>query len=383
MIKVCSRCVMDSSIKDLTFSRNGYCSYCQDFFNRYSFQENKNIEEIKLEKLNKFLKEAKAIGKGKKYDCIVGISGGVDSAWTLVEVVKKGLRPLAVHMDNGWNSELAQSNISNIVSKLGVDLYTHVIEWNEYKNLMESFFKSNVVDIEILYDNAFLALLYQQAHKYGLRHLVAGTNSSTEGMRMPKDWNWFKLDKTNIKDIASKNNVRIKTMPIIGVKFWFYCEYIKRIRWISFPEFFSYKKDEATKMLIKEYSYKPYPYKHYESIFTRFYQGYILPNKFNIDKRKLHLSNLVVTSQMNRKDALKELEGIPYNSEKELNEDLEYFLKKMNWSQKDLEVYINKPRSEHFHYKSEKWLFEFLNTKIKNLIPNKLKSFLRNSYTIR
>ncbi len=383
MIKICSRCVMDSSIPEIKFSKKNYCNYCEEFLKVYSYQKNDTINIQRKQKLSKFIEDAKTVGKNKKYDCVVGLSGGVDSAWTLIKVIQSGLRPLAVHMDNGWNSELAQNNIRNLVAQLEIDLYTHVIEWEEYRELMQCFFDANVVDIELLYDNAFIAVLYQQAYKFGLKHVVAGTNSSTEGMSMPKNWNWFKLDKKNIKDIAKIRNVKIKTMPTIGVKFWFYCEYIKKIKWVSFPEYFDYKKNEATNLLIKEFSFKPYPYKHYESIFTRFYQGYILPNKFNIDKRKLHLSNLIVTSQITREEALKELIKIPYPSKKELNEDIDYFLKKMNWSKDKLKNYLNIPREEHNKFKSEKWLYEYLYKKLQKMVPKNLYKYLKNSYAIK
>ncbi len=383
MKKICTRCVMDSEIKGISFDQKGLCNFCRGFYKMYNSKPIKSQVEEKSLKLKKLINDVKKIGKGKKYDCLVGVSGGVDSSWTLIQAKKSGLRPLAVHLDNCWNSELAQNNINNIVSKLNIDLVTHVIDWKEYKDLMQSFFDANVVDIEILYDNSMLALLYKQANKFGLKHIIAGTNSSTEGMVMPQNWNWFKLDKTNIKDIASKNNVRIKSMPIIGVKYWIYCEYIKRIRWVSFPEMFDYKKDKALSILVNEYGYKPYPYKHYESIFTRFYQGYILPRKFNIDKRKLHLSNLIITSQLKRDEALKELESIPYSSNEEMEEDINFFLKKMNWDLSDLENYIKEKRREHYEFKSEKWLYEILQNKIKKFVPNEFLKFFRNSYSLR
>ena len=160
----CLRCVMDASADGIVFDENGVCNYCKEFLDRKS-------------------------GKGKPYDCVVGVSGGVDSSWTLVEVVRLGLRPLAVHMDNGWNSELAQNNIANLVRNLGVDLHTHVIDWGEYRELMQAFFDADVIDLELLYDNAMLAVNYAQARQFDLKYILAGTNKATEGMRIPKTWN--------------------------------------------------------------------------------------------------------------------------------------------------------------------------------------------------
>ena len=181
----CSRCVMDTTASDITFDEQGVCNYCIEFLESSSHIIHEDLAN-KEARLQELVEEVKANGKGKPYDCIVGVSGGVDSSWTLVEVKRLGLRPLAVHMDNGWNSELAQNNIANIVRGLGVDLHTHVINWNEYRELMQAFFDADVIDVELLYDNAMIAVNYQQASKYGLKYILAGTNQATEGMRMPE-----------------------------------------------------------------------------------------------------------------------------------------------------------------------------------------------------
>jgi len=176
---------MDISAADIFFDAKGICNFCTEFLREKSniiFEDLKKKEE----KLKYFIKKVKEEGKEKKYDCIVGVSGGVDSSWTLAKVKELGLRPLVVHMDNGWNSELAQNNIANLVQNLQVDLYTHVINWNEYRELMQAFFEADVIDVELLYDNAMLAVNYQQANKYGVKYILSGSNSSTEGMRMPK-----------------------------------------------------------------------------------------------------------------------------------------------------------------------------------------------------
>ncbi|WP_141054004.1 N-acetyl sugar amidotransferase [Aliarcobacter cryaerophilus] len=354
--KQCKRCVMDTTAQDIIFDDDGNCNYCNDFIEKLK----KPTFKIDLS-LEKLVSQIKNDGKNKQYDCIVGVSGGVDSSYTLVKVKELGLRPLAVHMDNGWNSELATNNIHNLIDKLGVDLYTHVIDWSEYKGLMQAFFDADVIDIELLYDNAMLSVNYKMASKYGIKYILSGSNTSTEGMYIPRNWNWFKKDKHNIKKIASTKNIKLKTFPSFGTLDFVYQEFVKKTKWIPFLDYLPYyDKNETLELLEREFLYKPYPYKHYESVFTRFYQGYLLPNKFNVDKRKVHFSTLIISNQMSRDEAVKQLNEIPYLSEQELNNDIEYFLKKMKWSQKDLDDYLGRSEKSHLIYGSEKWLWDFL-----------------------
>lgn len=354
----CSRCVMDTTAADITFDEHGVCNYCSDFLQRSSHIIHEDLAD-KEARLKELVQRVKASGKGKPYDCIVGVSGGLDSSWTLKEVKRLGLRPLAVHMDNGWNSELAQHNIANLVNRLGVDLHTHVIDWDEYRELMQAFFDADVIDVELLYDNAMRAVNYQQAAKYGLTYILAGTNQATEGMRMPKEWNWFKYDKRNIKALARRHGMKgIDTFPAIGTVGVIWYKVFKRVRWTSFLDFLPYTKFHALDELEKHYGYKRYPFKHYESVFTRFYQGYILPRKFGVDKRKLHLGTLVASGQISRDEALKGLEDIPYPSEADMHADVAYFLKKMKWKPQQLEDYMARPEMFHADYSSEKAMWE-------------------------
>jgi N-acetyl sugar amidotransferase len=365
--KVCTRCVMDTSATDILFDEHGLCNYCTEFLARSGNILQKN-SILRTQELTALVAKVKAEGKGKQYDCVIGVSGGVDSSWVLVQAVKLGLRPLAVHMDNGWNSELAQNNISNLVRGLGVDLYTHVIDWNEYKKLMQAFFDANVIDVELLYDNAMLAVNYQQAAKYKTQFILSGSNQATEGMRMPNGWNWLKFDKRHIKGLAKRSGVmQLETFPTIGTLQFVWFEFVRRIHWTPFLDYLDFNKNIAMKSLQNDYGYKPYPYKHYESIFTRFYQGYILPNKFLVDKRRLHLSTLVISGQMEREEALKSLEKIPYPIKESLEEDKRYFLKKMGWSQEQLEKYIASPCIQHTEYPSEKYLWDYCRSLYKAL----------------
>jgi N-acetyl sugar amidotransferase len=351
---------MDISAAEIFFDAKGICNFCTEFLREKSniiFEDLKKKEE----KLKYFIKKVKEEGKKKKYDCIVGVSGGVDSSWTLAKVKELGLRPLAVHMDNGWNSELAQNNIANLVQNLQVDLYTHVINWNEYRELMQAFFEADVIDVELLYDNAMLAVNYQQANKYGVKYILSGSNSSTEGMRMPKEWNWMKFDRKNIIQIARRKGIRsLKTFPSISTIQHIYYFIVKRIKWIEFLDYTFYNKSLALNNLEKNFGFKRYQYKHYESVFTRFYQGYILTKKFKIDKRKLHLSTLVASGQISREEACSELDKLPYNSNIELDNDINYFLKKMKWTKSELDDYLSRPEISHYKYPTERFLNDFL-----------------------
>ena len=213
---MCTRCVMDTSATGISFDELGHCNYCESF--TAQLNELTRIPCKKRERnLVDLLKHVKRQGLKKNYDCIVGVSGGIDSSWALLKAVELGLKPLAVHMDNGWDSELAQSNISNLVSRLNVDLYTHVIEWDEYRSMMEAFFAADVIDIEMLYDNAMLAVNYQQARVHGIKYILSGSNTVTEGMTMPVDWNWNKRDKRNIEGIVSAyGDFHLKSFPSIS-----------------------------------------------------------------------------------------------------------------------------------------------------------------------
>ncbi len=374
----CTRCLMDTTASDIVFDEQSFCNYCTNYL-KYSSHIIHEKSEQKEARLNALIARIKAAGDGKPYDCIVGVSGGVDSSWTLVEVKRLGLRPLAVHMDNGWNSELAQSNIANLVRSLGIDLYTHVIDWEEYRTLMQAFFDADVIDIELLYDNAMMAVNYQQASKYGLKYILAGTNQATEGMKIPKNWNWFKYDKRNIKSLARKGGLKkLETFPVIGTFGFIWHQFIKKNHWISFLDFLPYNKFDALNELEKKYGYKRYPFKHYESVFTRFYQGYLLPKKFRVDKRKIHLSTLVISGQMSREEALKGLIGIPYPSTEDQEQDIHYFIKKMKWSRKDLEDYLLRPEVSHAAYPTEKPLWSFFESVLSQGMRSRIKKWLSN-----
>ena len=356
-LQKCTRCVMDTTAAGITFDGLGQCSYCSDFLATVTRTGLVNTPAQR----DAFLQRVRNNGKGKDYDCIIGLSGGIDSSYALYLAVQNGLRPLAVHLDNGWNSELAVHNIASLVRSLNVDLFTHVIDWEENRDLQLSFFKANVIDIEMLMDNAMMALNYRMARHYKVKWILAGTNRSTEGMHMPANWNWLKFDSRNIQAIHRQfGAIPIKTHPLISVAGFVWNRYARGIRWTPFLDYFDYRKDDAAAILVKEVGYRPYPYKHYESVFTRFYQGYILPRKFGVDKRKLHLSTLVATGQMSRDQALAMMSQPTYPDLGQLRDDLAFVLKKLGFTQEAFEKYLAAPAAPHDVYPTERPLWDLM-----------------------
>ncbi len=357
--RVCTRCVMDTSAPAITFDGNGFCNYCTEFLGR--LEHARALEGDKPARLEEFVTRIKREGQGKEYDCIVGVSGGVDSSYALYEAVRRGLRPLAVHLDNGWNSELASHNITRLVESLGVQLYTHVIDWEENRDLQLSFFKANVVDIELLMDNAMLAVNYQQAAAFGLKHILAGSNMATEGMRIPAEWTHFKYDVRNIRNIQKHFGTKpIRTHPLLSTIDFVTYEFVRGIKWVPFLDYFEYDKQEALDILEREVGYRPYPYKHYESVFTRFYQAYILPRKFGYDKRRVHLGTLVASGQMTRGEALALLATPTYPDPAQEEQDRIFVMKKLGFTEETFEAYMNAPEVPHEAYGSERWLWNIL-----------------------
>lgn len=357
---------MDESAEDITFGSDGKCNYCSDFNTLHANSILHPSPKIHNEqRLSKLVEKIKHEGKGKKYDCIVGVSGGVDSSWVLVKAVQLGLKPLAVHMDNGWNSNAAVSNIGNLISDLGVDLFTYVIEWDEYRALMQAFFAADVVDVELLYDNALHEVCYSQAKRFQVKYVLSGSNVATEGFRLPPGWSAEnKWDGRNIQDIAmKKGSVKLKSFPLFTSWKWLKYSFLNSIKWVPILDLLPYDKEVVLQELEKNHGYTRYPYKHYESVFTRFYQGYLLPKKFKVDKRIVHFSTLIASGQMTRDAALEELEKPSFVSERELEIDKKFFLKKMMWQEKDLEEYLHRPGRRHDEFATDpiiKFLFPVL-----------------------
>jgi N-acetyl sugar amidotransferase len=381
-IKRCSFCVMDETAIDIKFTRDGKCNYCSEFLLRFnSHLANDSQSGEQRLKLETFVKQIIRKSSSLDYDCVVGVSGGVDSSWVLVQAVKLGLRPLAVHMDNGWNSNAAVSNIGSLIEELGVDLYTYVIDWEEYRSLMLAFFKADVVDIELLYDNALHEVCYSQAKKYGVEYILSGSNLATEGFRLPPGWSASnKWDGRNIRSIASKmGGVKLVSFPIFTSWKWLKYTYLNSIKWVSFLDLMAYDKEAVIQELEKNFGYTRYPYKHYESVFTRFYQGFLLPKKFGVDKRIVHFSTLIASGQMTRNAALKDLNQLPYSSERDLEIDRKFFLKKMMWRESDLEEYLARPARKHEEFSTDpiiRFVFPVLRSLLRfgRLVSRKFKT---------
>ncbi len=350
MYRECSRCILDNiDYPEITFNEVGVCNMCES----YDEMSAKHIliDSKKKTELKKLVDEVKEQGKDLEYDCIIGLSGGVDSSFVAYEAKHLGLRPLIVHLDNGWNSELAVKNIENIVRKLGFDLYTHVINWNEFKDLQLSFFKASVVDIEVLTDHAITAILLKMASKHGIKYILSGENIVTEG-RLPPNWVHFKNDLINIRDIHKKyGRVPIKTFPTLGIGKLFYYQKIIGISTIPLLDYIDYNKQKAKEIIMNELEWRDYGGKHYESVFTRFYQSYILPVKFHADKRKSHYSTLICSGQLTRNEAL-ELMKLPIYDQLKLNEDKEYVIKKLGLTEKEFDEMMKQPIRQHTEFRS-------------------------------
>ena len=347
----CSLTVMDNiADPDITFDEKGICNYYYDY--KAVELSALSTPEIGQEKLRQLTETMKQKGRGRKYDCIIGLSGGVDSTYVAYLVKKLGLRALAVHLDNGWNSELAVKNIENITRKLDIDLYTLVVNWLEFRDIQLSYVKASVVDIEVVSDHAILATMYKLARQHKIRYIISGTNIVTEHI-MPPSWIFNKMDFANLKDIHSQfGQVKLKTYPSIDFKKYIYYSVALQLVPISILNYVPYNKKEIKELIGKELEWRDYGGKHYESIFTKFYQAYILPKKFKIDKRKPHLSTLICSGQITRAEALKELE-LPLYSQNELEREKAYVLKKLGLTDKDFESIMKTPPSSHTKFESD------------------------------
>jgi len=302
--QICTKTVMDTSDPDIIFDEDGVSNHVA-LYNKAK-QSYLVPDNEKSQKLKDLVAQIKKDGVGKDYDCIIGLSGGVDSSFVAYQVQKLGLRPLAVHLDNGWNSELAVINIENIVKRLGFDLYTHVIDWEEFKDLQLAFMKASVVDIEMLTDNAIVVLINKLAKEKRIKYFFIGTNVSTESI-MPRSWFFnVKYDSLNIMSIHSKYGKlkKIKSFPYFNFLQYIRYRYSNPINNISLLNYLDYNKSDAIKILQDELNWKDYGGKHCESRFTQFYQSYILPKKFNVDKRRAFLSCLILSNQITREQAL-------------------------------------------------------------------------------
>jgi N-acetyl sugar amidotransferase len=364
--QICTECVMDTSDPNITFDENGICSHCRSF-NFVDFKDFSN-ESILLSHIN-IIKKA---GRRKKYDCIIGVSGGVDSSYVAYLVKKYGLRPLAIHLDNGWNSELAVQNIRRMLEILEIDLLTYVLDWEGFRDLQVSFLKSGTPDAEIPTDHAITAIIFKLAAKHNIKYLISGSNIATESIGV-KAWSHGHSDWRYIKSVHKKfSNKRLKSYPHYGFLDLFYYKIIKQQKSFKILNYINYNKEDAIKELEVNFDWKYYGGKHYESIYTRFYQGYYLPTKFGFDKRRSHLTSQILSGYVSREEALKELLLDVYNP-KDYQQDRIYVLKKLKLDENEFKSIMesdNKSFNDypsyetHFFLKYFKKNYKFLQSKI-------------------
>ena len=371
----CTRCVMDTTDPVIEFDKNGVCNHCTQFDERFATIPKEGYHESPT-----FRNTVEAIKKssaGKEFNCILGLSGGTDSSFMAYLCKEAGLKPLVVHFDNGWNTEYATRNIENLVTKLGFELYTYVINWEEFKELQLSYFRASVIDLEVPTDHLIFGALFNIARKYKIKNILSGYNLTSEGI-MPRAWLYeHKFDRANMKDIHQQFGTgKMNQLPTLGLWDRFFYQKIHRFRQHHILQTFLYNKAEAKKILISTFDWKDYGGKHYESVFTRFYQGYFLPVKFGIDKRKAHLSTLIAAGQLTREAAMAELKEPTYDPRLQ-EEDKEYVCKKWGISQQEFEEVMQRPIRQHKEFAEELELekkIQKIITYIKPLVPSRLKN---------
>ena len=347
----CINCVMDTSDKDISFDSNGLCNYCQRFENEIKNKWHPGDEEGKRQ-LEAIVNKIKKAGKNQEYDCILGLSGGVDSSYLAYMAKKLELKPLIVHVDCGWNSELAVKNIENVCKYLGFDLHTHVVDWEEMKDVQASFFRAGVPNQDIPQDHAIFAALYKYAEDNKIHYVLNGGNIATESI-LPSSWGYSSKDGKHLIAIHKKyGKLELHTFPVMGIlKYYFYYPYIWKMKIVRLLNYVDYNKSKAIQILENELGWRYYGGKHYESRFTKFFQSYYLPVKFGFDKRRAHLSSLIVSGQISREQAKKELE-LPLYNEEELRKDKNYVLKKLGITEKEFTILMDSKNRKHSEYPS-------------------------------
>jgi N-acetyl sugar amidotransferase len=364
---------MDTTDPAIVFDAQGVCNHCAE----YDRRERGELfsKEVRDAKIKALLDEIKTAGRNKAYDCVIGVSGGVDSTMVAYKVKELGLRPLALHVDNGWNSELAVNNIELTVRKLDIDLHTIVLEWAEFRDLQLAFLKSSVANIEMPTDHALTSLLFRTASENGVKYVISGANVVSEAI-MPVSWMQDSRDLQLIKAIHKRfATLPMKTYPACSMARYAYYVIARRIKYVPILNYLDYNKLSAKAFIQKELGWRDYGGKHYESVFTRFFQAYILPEKFKMDKRRPHLSSLVCSNQMTRDAALQELQKPAYPPEL-FRSDYELFLKKMRLTAEEFEAIMKEPPkpaaaySKTFFSRNRDWMIPIVKSLVK---PRSLK----------
>lgn len=356
--QICTKTVIDTSDPSVTFDKNGISNHYWDFHNKVKPHWQTGPEgKAYLEKMVGILKNE---GKGKDFDCIMGLSGGLDSSYMLHKMVTEyGLRPLVFHVDGGWNSEIAVNNINVLIDKLGMDLYTEVINWEEMKDFQLAMFKSGVPHLDIPQDMAFIGVIYKFADKYNIKYILNGGNISTESVLMPLEILYWCTDMAHVRHILSLyGNVPMNTYPFSSIFYHkLYLRYIRGVKVFKPLNFVPFYKQEAISVLQKEYGWKPYPQKHFESRFTRFFEGYWLPTRFGYDMRRNQFSSLILSGQMTRDEALAELSTPPLDSDT-IKKEFEYISTKLGITVNELQEFHSVPLKYYWDYRNQRKVFE-------------------------
>lgn len=349
---------MDTSDSRIVFDDRGVCDHCISF--KRDVVPHWHPDETGAAMFRNIVERIKVSGKGRDFDCIMGMSGGLDSSYLLhLTVSEFGLRPLVFHVDGGWNTDIAVNNIQVLVDKLGLDLYTEVINWEEMRDFQLAFFKSGVPHLDIPQDHAFVATLYHFANKHGIKYILNGGNYSTECVRNPLEWLYYGTDMAQLRDIHRRfGTVELRTYPFSSILFHkFYLRYIRGVQVVKPLNFLPYTKEHASKVLSERYGWRPYPQKHFESRFTRFYEGYWLPTRFGYDTRRVQYSSLILTGQMIREEALERLSKPAYDPAT-IDEDFEYIATKLGITVDELRRYHRMPLKTYRDYRNQEWLFD-------------------------
>lgn len=365
--QICSNCVMDTSDSRIIFNNEGVCDHCLDFYN--NVKPNWIVDDKSRLELVKIMDKIKKDGKSRDFDCLLGLSGGVDSSYMLhLAVSEFGLRPLVFHVDGGWNSELAVHNINVIIEKLGLDLYTEVINWEEMRDFQLVFFKSGLPSIDIPQDHAFVATLYNFADKYKIKYILNGGNISTEVVRNPMEWSYYGTDMIHLNNLIKKfGTIKLDTFPFSNIfRHKIFLRYIRRIEVIKPLNYIEYDKAKAIKVLEDTYGWRSYPQKHFESRFTKFAESYWKPERFGFDTRHVQYSSLILTGQMTREDALRKLDKPAYDPET-INDEFKYIATKLGITIDELRKYFNMPKKFYWDYKNQESMFK-LGAKVLKMI---------------